>query len=215
MSRSAALTERHAAALDVAARHPLLAAMTDGSVSPAVFARYLTFEGVFVRTAARTAGYLVWQAPAWDDAARHAQTLAGLVGEQAAYFTATGADASIDVLAADPGPLGRHVASAVAEGGYGAAVSCFAAAETLYENWCRSAAATAPPRAIDVQRWISLHTSPGFVAGARFLRSCIDKIPSSELPDAELDRWFGGMLAAENDFHSLPMAGIRSEGMAL
>jgi thiaminase/transcriptional activator TenA len=200
------LAERCAERLEASAAHPLLRAMADGDVTPDMFARYLVREGAFVRTAARLTGYLVWRAPDWPTATQHAHALAGLVGEQSNYFADATGDASIATLTDRPGPLDHQLATAIEQGGYPAVVTCFAAAETLYAGWC--AAAVSRPgtrRASDVDRWIRLHTEPAFMASVALLQHRVDAIPVDDADDEQLDRWFVGMLDAEDAFHNLPL----------
>jgi thiaminase/transcriptional activator TenA len=54
-----------------------------------------------------------------------------------------------------------------------------------------------------VQRWIDLHTTPGFRAQVAFLHELLDDLPAP-VTDAELDGWFRDMLAAEDAFHASP-----------
>ncbi len=203
MSRSDALIERHSARLDAAARHPLLRAMGCGSIGTDTFIRYLAHEGAFVRIAARANGYLVWQAPDWAAAKGHAHVLADLVGPQEEYFSSIGIRTAVESLENSPGPLGRHVLAAQREG-YGAVVACFCAAETLYARWCIGAPQDAG-RTRDVDQWIRLHTARAFTASVAFWHSRVDALGETEFDDRQLDRWFGGMLDAEDAFHDLPL----------
>ncbi|WP_159500608.1 transcriptional regulator [Microbacterium sp. 18062] len=204
MTRSSSLLERCAAALALAADHPLLRAMSDGTVPPAVFARYLVLEEGFVDTAARLVEVV---AVAETDAAaarRLAETRADLEGAQRAHLAAARAGTA-SVLGAPPAAhdvLSRHTLALADAHGAPAVTVCLAAAETLYARWCAAAAARDAIRPAALQGWIDLHATARFAEQAAFWRSLVDRIPEDEVGDAELDAWFAGMLAAENAFHA-------------
>ena len=206
--RAAALVARCDDALRASASVRLLAELSDGSVDAGTFARYLVAEHAFVRTAARLAGYCLWQQPEWSLAVRHADAVADLVGPQEAYFAASLADRPVDGAAATAvldhaSVLRTTVVAALADGGYPAVIASLAAAETLYLRWCTEAAALAVERPAAVQRWIDLHTTPGFRAQVAFLHELLDDLPAP-VTDAELDGWFRDMLVAEDAFHASP-----------
>lgn len=203
MTRSAGLLARCAEDLAAAAGRPLLCAMAEGTVTDAVFSRYLAIEGRFVGTAVRLVEMVL--ADEADPGARVELTRihADLVGPQTRYFTdladrtAPGPDGCDPLSEYALGLADRHGASAVAV--------CLSAAETLYASWCSEASARDIVRAEAVQQWIDLHATTAFGAQAAFWRSLVDRIPIAEADDATLDDWFAGMLAAENAFHDLPL----------
>ena len=204
--RAAALVDRCAGALDASAQVPLLAAMADGTIADDAFARYLAIEHAFVRTAARLAGYCLWQQPEWSRAERHAEAVVDLVGPQSRYFerllaTRPVDEAGLPAVLARASVLEATVTAALDEGGYAGVVTSLAAAETLYLRWCARAADRAVPRPDDVQRWIDLHVADGFRAQVAFLHQLVDELPD-DVTDAQLDRWFVGMLRAEDAFHA-------------
>ena len=212
-SRAEALVARCSEALDASARVPLLTQMSDGSVSGEAFARYLVVERDFVRTAARVAGWCLWQQPDWALAERHGAAVADLVGPQSAYFAELAerwpAEGDLDVVRDRAAALRDRVELSRATGGYPAVVTCLLAAETLYLRWCTAASAgpaAGTARPADVQAWIDLHVTPGFRAQVAFLAEVVDTLPAP-VTDAELDGWFRGMLAAEDAFHASPFAG--------
>jgi thiaminase/transcriptional activator TenA len=212
-SRAEALVVRCADALDASATVPLLAQLTDGTVAGEVFARYLVVERDFVRTAARVAGWCLWQQPEWAVAEQHAAAVADLVGPQSAYFAALAArwpvDGDLDVVLDRAAALRQQVERALATGGYPAVVTSLLAAETLYLRWCTAAAETPADRPDDLQEWIDLHVTAGFRAQVAFLAEVVDTLPAP-VTDDELDGWFRGMLTAEDAFHASPFAGSGS-----
>lgn len=211
-SRSAALVARCDDDLRRSASVRLITELTDGTVEAETFGRYLVAEHDFVRTAARLAGYCLWQQPDWPLAARHAATVADLVGPQEDYFAGLRAewpvdDAAAAAVLADASVLRTTVTVALAEGGYPAVVASLAAAETLYLRWCTAAASASVARPAAVQRWIDLHVDPAFAAQVAFLHELLDDLPAP-VTDAELDRWFRAMLVAEDAFHASPYAEV-------
>ena len=204
--RAAALVARCSDGLDASASVPLLARMADGTIDDADFGRYLAIEQAFVRTAARLAGYCLWQQPEWSRAERHADAVADLVGPQSRYFerllaTRPVDDATSTDLLRRASVLEGAVTAALDEGGYAGVVTSLAAAETLYLRWCTRAAEREVPRPGDVQRWIDLHVTDGFRSQVAFLHQLVDELPD-DVTDAQLDRWFAGMLRAEDAFHA-------------
>lgn len=206
--RAAALVARCDDDLRRSASVRLIGELTDGTVDAETFGRYLAVEHDFVRTAARLAGYCLWQQPEWSLAVRHAAAIADLVGPQEAYFAGLRAewpidDASTAAVLADASVLRTTVVAALAEGGYPAVVASLAAAETLYLRWCTAASALPAERPAAVQRWIDLHVTPEFATQVGFLHELLDDLPAP-VTDAELDGWFRAMLIAEDAFHASP-----------
>jgi thiaminase/transcriptional activator TenA len=212
VGRAAALVARCSAELDASASVPLLARMTDGTLDDPAFGRYLAIEHAFVRTAARLAGYCLWQQPEWSRAERHAEAVVDLVGPQSAYFADLRAtrpvdEAELPALLARASVLEATVTTALDEGGYAGVVTSLAAAETLYLRWCTRAAERSVPRPGDVQRWIELHVADGFRAQVAFLHQLVDELPA-DVTDDRLDGWFVAMLHAEDAFHASALAEV-------
>jgi len=198
-SRSAGMVERGAAELDRSATHPLLTAMSDGSIAASTFERYLVLEGAFVLSAARAIGAVI--AAERDEATMRVLTgmLSDLLDEQRDYF----ARATGDLSSAGSTPLHELVEQATAGGDVPAIIVAMSAAETLYERWCGDAPEV--KRDARVQEWIDIHTSSGFRRGAAFWRALVDRISVESADDARLDELFIRALHAENEFHSFPL----------
>lgn len=199
MTRSARLLDRHADAIAAASAHPLLGAMTDGTLRPSVFARYLALEGRFVETAGELVDLLIDDGPDAADRSRLEALAHDLRGAQRAYFDrlaghAADVDGTADVLS-------THVRGAASRHGTAVIPVCFAAAETLYARWCTEAAETPAHRAAEIQEWIDMHASADFAAGVASWYAMVDRLPQGEVDDPTLDLWFTEMLTAENAFH--------------
>lgn len=205
-SRSAALVERNAPALDRACGIRFVRQATDGTISADDLARYLLVEEAFVLTASRVLGRVVWESTGWDDLLPHARSLTNLVTEQRDYFAGLRGrwpvpDGTGEVALRRAGVLSDVVLRQVAEGGRAAAVTGMLAAETMYARWCTAAAGTPADRHPDLQAWIDLHAEPAFLAQVGALRADVDALDPAEVDDALLDRWFGAVLEAEVAFH--------------
>lgn len=179
--------------------------IADGSVSPEVYGRYLRLEEDFVWTAARVYGSWIAASDSRATIAALAGAVAELTGPQASYFTEVTARWPADPVTLAPGSRGarltEHVLATVEVGGVPAAAVAMFAAETLYRRWCAEAIAeAAPDRDPDVTAWLAMHTDPAFCAQVDWLAAIVDALPP-EVADQELDAWFVGMLAAEDEFH--------------
>ena len=207
MSRSADLLARQAAALDAACGIPFVQQVTAGTLPDAALARYLLVEEAFVLTASRVLGRVVWESPTWDELLPHARSLTNLVTDQRDYFAGlrdrwpADPDRAADVLARGR-VLDDVVLAQVAEGGRAAAVVGMYAAETMYARWCTAAAAVDAPRQPDLQAWVQLHAEPAFLEQVDALRDDVDRL-GPEVTDADLDRWYAAVLAAEAEFHAV------------
>jgi thiaminase/transcriptional activator TenA len=205
-ARSAGLVARHASLLDEACAVRFIREAVEGTLGAADFARYLLVEEAFVLTATRVLGRVIWESGDWDSVLPHARSLTNLVTEQRDYFARLRGRWPVPAGTAEP-TLGRAavlsdvVLAQVGSGGRPAAVAGMFAAETMYARWCAAAAATPARRTADLQEWIDLHTEPAFLAQVDALRADIDALDQSGADDAELDRWFGGVLQAEIIFH--------------
>ncbi|WOP18649.1 hypothetical protein [Raineyella sp. LH-20] len=174
--------------------------MANGTITATQFNTYLAVEQRFVRTAARILGYCVWQAPTWDVVVEHAQALQGLVGEQSDYFIARVVGPTVAL------PVGHDALDVVVHEavstGYPAVITCLAAAETLYLDWCRAAVQEAGGHVPGLaSEWIHLHTTPEFMRSVGALHTLLDSTDPGVLDDTQLDFWFNRMLAAEDRFH--------------
>lgn len=209
MSRSERLLERHAEAIAAAMSRPLLVAMTDGTVPPSVFARYLALEEGFVVTAGHLVALLLESGPDAESRPHLERALQDLRGEQREYFdAATGRGGPREPSRDAPrDALSGYALALVARHGGAAVPVCFAAAETLYAAWCTRAVMMPVARPDAVQRWIDLHATASFAEGAAMWRSMVDRLPPRLIDDALLDAWFSGMLAAENVFHDAAYEG--------
>jgi thiaminase/transcriptional activator TenA len=204
-TRSEELLERHADRLRRSAQVRFIVEVSDGTVRPETFARYLMIEEAFVLTAARVAGFLAYSHLGWDEVARHAQALHSLVTTQRAYFAGLRGrwplnEQSDDVLSS-AAVLDRFVLERVAIDGAPGAIVVMFAAESLYAHWCAAAAATRQRRHKDVRAWIELHTEDTFTAQVRAFAKEVDDLDPQEVPDTSLDAWFTDMLDAEDAFH--------------
>jgi thiaminase/transcriptional activator TenA len=205
-SRSAALVARHAALLDEACDVRFVREAVEGTMGAADFARYLLVEEAFVLTATRVLGRVIWESGDWDSVLPHARSLTNLVTEQRDYFARLRGRWAVPPGTAEPtlrraAVLSDVVLTQVGSGGRAAAVAGMFAAETMYARWCASAAATPTRRTDDLQAWIDLHTAPAFLAQVDALGADIDRLHPGDAGNAELDRWFGGVLQAEIIFH--------------
>jgi len=202
--RSTALVQRHEELLARACSVRFVREATDGTLPAADFARYLLVEEAFVLTASRVLGRVVWESTTWADLLPSAQSLTNLVTEQRDYFAGLrGRWPTEDGEAAltRAGVLSDVVLRQVAEAGRPAALAGMLAAETLYARWCTVAAATTVHRDPDLQAWIDLHAQPPFTDQVEALRTDVDGLDPAAVPDADLDRWYADVLAAEIGFH--------------
>ncbi|SDG83332.1 TenA family protein [Klenkia brasiliensis] len=207
LSRSAGLLERQQGVLAAACAIPFVQQVTDGTLTDAALARYLLVEEAFVLTASRVLGRVVWESATWDELLPHARSLTNLVTDQREYFAGLRGrspvePAEVDGVLARAAVLADVVLAQVAEGGRAAAVVGMYAAETMYARWCTAAAAVDAPRQPDLQAWVRLHAEPAFLAQVDALRDDVDRI-GPEVPDADLDRWYAAVLAAEVEFHAV------------
>lgn len=208
-SLSTSLKERNADVWNRALTMRFVRDVTHDTVSDAVFARYLLFEREFVDTAARLAGAAVREAPGAAALAGHARTLHALVTDQYAYFTRALETTGVPEV----GPRAQEQASVLTEEvldaadalGYPAIVTCMYAAESLYENWCRTADHSPSARS-EIADWVHLHTVEPFTAQVRFLEAEIDALEILPETAEDLVKVFGRVLEAEIGFHEAAYA---------
>jgi thiaminase/transcriptional activator TenA len=186
--------------------------MAGDRLPPEAFLRYLRYEHAFVRTAILIFGHALIKAPAADDRVKMTGILAGLVGEQEAYFQDRFAALDLPAEALPDGDL-PSAALALSEGGLAiAAHGCFEeilsamlAAEWMYHEWC-SAAHAAQPRQQGPAEWIALHVAPPFAGQVAWLKGRIETL--GPLLDPQRQRrcadHFARMLRLEIAFHDAP-----------
>ena len=205
MSRSVNLLARQEDALAAACAVRFIRDATTGHLTDDAFRRYLVIEEAFVLTAVKVLGLVVAESASLEDAADHVNSLANLVGEQRGYFTDLRARfpwGDTATLVADSSTLSEHALGLARRDGRPATLVGMFAAESMYLRWCRAARQVNAIRAPELQEWIDLHTRPGFVTQVKSLAREVDAI-SEAVGDADLDRWFKGMLTAEIDFHAV------------
>ncbi len=205
MSRSADLLARQEDALATACAIRFVRDATTGQLTDDAFRRYLVIEEAFVLTAVKVLGLVVAESLSLDDAVDHVNSLANLAGEQRSYFTDLRARfpwGDTATLVADSSTLSEHALSLARTDGRAAALVGMFAAESMYLRWCRAARQVNAIRAPELQEWIDLHTRPRFVAQVKSLAREVDAMTEA-VGDADLDRWFKGMLTAEIDFHAI------------
>ena len=206
MSRSADLLARQEDALATACAIRFVRDATTGHLTDDAFRRYLVIEEAFVLTSVKVLGLVVAESVSLDDAVDHVRSLANLAGEQRSYFTDLrarfpwGSDTA--TLVAASSTLSEHALSLARTDGRAAALVGMFAAESMYLRWCRAARQVKAIRAPELQEWIDLHTRPRFVAQVNSLARELDAMTEA-VGDADLDRWFKGMLTAEIDFHAI------------
>ncbi|WP_020496642.1 TenA family protein [Sciscionella marina] len=175
------------------------------TIPDAVFARYLVFEREFVDTAARLCGAAVREAPNARALSGHSTALHNLVTEQYDYFSKALADigGAPEVSAAaqeQAGGLTEVVLDIADTYGYPGIVTGMYTAESLYGQWCATAART-PSQRGPIADWVALHTREPFLTQVRFLAAEIDALEVLPETERELLGVFGHTLEAEIAFH--------------
>lgn len=214
MTRSTSLVDRQQRALTESRQVRFIANSIEGTLSSSDFRRYLVIEEAFVLTAVRILGVVVAESESLDDAFDHVISMSNLVGEQREYFAALRTrfpyDGDVAALVESSSVLSSYALGLAREHGRSAALVGMFAAESLYLSWCREAMAVDADREPALQEWIEMHTRPAFVAQVEALAREVDAMPDS-VSDAELDRWFSGMLTAENEFHDAATPPVRAK----
>jgi thiaminase/transcriptional activator TenA len=197
----------NAAIFDAMVNHRFVRAIEADRLPPAVFDRYLVYEGAFVGTAIAIFAHAVAKAPGIAEQRRLIGVLDALANRQVGYFEAAFAARGIDPAAFD---LARpEVAAfrggmlAIAEGGgYLDIVAAMFAAEWMYWTWCRRTAA-APAADPHLREWVALHAAEDFAAQALWLRHQIDAAgPALDEPARRrLSGVFGRVQELEIAFH--------------
>lgn len=206
-TRSRALAERMRGRLTHSLSVRFIREASDGRLTGPHFARYLAIEEEFVKTAARVNAFTLFAEPEWARVPQHAAAIRTLLVEQLDYFRATRETHSDDPenirrALERSSSLSHHVMAVIDEYGYAGAVVCMFTAETLYSVWCTAAAGSRQLDTNDsVDAWIALHATPEFGVQADSLGQLVDRLPTDEITNDQLDAWFTGMLDAEDDFH--------------
>ena len=181
---------------------------------PEAFLRYLRYEHAFVRTAVVVFGHALVKAPTAADRARLVGVLAGLVGEQEAYF---GDRFAALGLPAEPLPdaelpdavlaLAEGALAIAAHGTFEEILSAMLAAEWMYLDWC-TAAHAAKPRAPGPAEWIALHVAAGFAGQVEWLKERLKALGPALDPNRQrrCAGHFARMLRLEIAFHDAPYA---------
>ena len=207
MPLSDRLLADNAAAFDAMIGHRFVADIAADRLPPAVFDRYLVYEGAFVETAIRIFAYATAKAPDIAEQRHLVAVLDALANHQVAYFETTCAARGIDPAAHDlahPAVAAfRDDMLAIArDGAYLDIVTAMFAAEWMYRTWCRSAAAA---RISDPQlrQWVDLHAADDFAAQALWLRDRVDAAGPDldEVEKSRLSSLFGRVLKLEAAFH--------------
>jgi thiaminase/transcriptional activator TenA len=209
--RSHALVARNQENLEQCLAGRFIREASDDSLARRAFARYLSIEEQFVKTAVRVSAFTLFAEPEWASISHHAATIEALLGTQLDYFHETRSrhtDVPEDIARAvkQSSVLSDYVLDSISTGGYAGAIVNMFAAETLYLEWCSRAAASRvlnPEMALDA--WIDLHVSPAFKEQVRTLGALVDLLPEHKTEggasDDQLDSWFRDMLSAEDSFH--------------
>ncbi|VVS97669.1 TenA family protein [Rhizobium sp. EC-SD404] len=205
------LLSENADVLDAMLNHRFVRAVGNDVLSPSEFDAYLVYEGAFVETAISIFAHMLTRAETMEDKRRIITILDALANEQIAYFEAvflergiTPADYPLpgSVIAFDSGM------AEVARNGTFADIACaMFAAEWMYMTWSRNVDQDRLQDA-HLATWVRLHTDPGFVDQAHWLRRKVDE--AGDDPDIDIDRIsaiFRRVLELEITFHDAPLAG--------
>lgn len=211
---SAWLRARNQSTWDAMVTHRFCRDTASDRLPEATFLRYLRYEHAFVRAAVSIFAYALAKAPTAADQDHLIGVLAGLAGEQEAYFRRAFAGLGLDPasLAPDALPeavrgLREDVLAVAAEGSFAEILTAMLAAEWMYLTWCEQAHARDPRREAPAD-WIRLHVEPAFRAQVDWLKRRLDELgPSlSAGEQARCADHFGRVLTLEIAFHDAPYA---------
>lgn len=186
--------------------HPFVTQIEDGSLSHSSYHRYLVFEGRFVETAIEIFAFATAKAPDLPSKRHLIAVQNVLASEQMGYFENIYAELNVDVEIEIPlavHAFDRRMREIARDGGFLDIVTAMFAAEWMYWTWCRKAASTkiANPH---IREWIDMHVNETFVDQAHWLKTCIDKLATSnDLP--RLTAVFAEVTALEIAFHTAPL----------
>ena len=200
------LRTAHAPLFQAMLEHRFVREMTDDRIAPEVFARYLVQEEAFVRRAMRVFALALAKAPEEADLDRLARIVQALATTQSDYFiAAAGGAAAPTTLPPAAAELGEVALGIAAAGSFVEILSGMLAAEWMYLEWCRAAAARG--KATGWRRaWIDLHIEPEFEAQVAWLRQRVDGLGTGLDPVTRqrCHTAFGRMLRHEITFHDAP-----------
>lgn len=189
--------------LDQMLAHRFVQDISADRLDPAVFHRYLAYEGRFVRTAIAIFAHAVADAPDITSQRWLIGVLDALANSQVTYFEdvcarrgiAPVTDVPPAVDAFDAGMLG------IAQTGrFIDIVTAMFAAEWMYWHWCRAAAAH-PASDPDLRAWVDLHADDTFAQQALWLKDAIDRYGDAGDVD-RLSAVFDKVTRLEIDFHT-------------
>jgi thiaminase (transcriptional activator TenA) len=206
------LRAKNKATWDAMVTHRFCRDLASDRLPEAAFVRYLRYEHAFVRAAIGIFAHALAKAPTAADQDHLIGVLAGLAGEQEAYFRRAFARLGFDPapLAPDALPeaargLRAGTLAIAADGSFAESLAAMLAAEWMYLTWCEEAYAREPRREAPAE-WIRLHVEPAFRAQVDWLRRRLDELGPT-LPVGEQARCadaFGRVLALEIAFHDAP-----------
>lgn len=199
-----------------ACTHPFTAALGNGTMPEAAYARYLIEDYTFVTDLASTLGYLVAKAPGMRSKSRLAGFLALLTSEENDYFLrsfeALGIPPEVYETAAQ-GPVTRAFSdlllTSAGEGSYEDGLTCLLCAEWCYLSWGLTEAQKPRPEAFYLAEWIDLHAVPGFQAFVEWIRSELDGLGPELTSERQqhLADLFGRMSVLETAFFETAWTG--------
>jgi thiaminase/transcriptional activator TenA len=206
------LRAKNKASWDAMVTHRFCRDLASDRLPEAAFVRYLRYEHAFVRAAIGIFAYALAKAPTAADQDHLTDVLAGLAGEQEAYFRRAFAGLGLDPASPVPDALPEAarglregVLAVAAEGTFAEILAAMLAAEWMYLTWCEQAHARGPRREAPAD-WIQLHVEPAFRGQVDWLKRRLDELGPT-LPTGEQARCadhFGSVLALEIAFHDAP-----------
>jgi thiaminase/transcriptional activator TenA len=209
---SETLLRDHADVLQAMIEHPFVRAVQAGTLSRKAFDAYLVHEGAFVGTAIGIFAHLLARADDIADQRRIIAILDALANEQIAYFERVFRTRGINPEDHPPPPsvttFDRGMALIAHNGTFAEIATEMFAAEWMYMTWCRTVNCAAIDDA-DLATWVRLHTEPGFVDQANWLRRKVDE--AGLKPGDDVDRCstvFRRVLELEFAFHDAPLKAV-------
>lgn len=186
--------------------HPFVTAIREGRLTRRQFDAYLVYEGAFVDTAISIFAHLLARANDMEDKRRIIVILDALANEQIAYFekvfASRGIDPSAYVTSSSVRAFDRGMAE-IAENGSFAEIACaMFAAEWMYMTWCQNTKLNGLDD-VHLATWVRLHTEPGFVDQAHWLRRKVDE--AGNITFDRLSYIFRRVLELEIAFHDAPL----------